>query len=898
MSKYKAHIISHSHWDREWYFSFEEFRIKLVDMVDKLLKHIEENSDYDSFMFDGHTALIEDYLEVKPQNRNLLKKAIESGKIKIGPWYILPDEILISGESHVRNYLYGQELCKEFGGKMNIGYLPDAFGHPSQIPQILKKLGLEEMLFWRGLSDNITKNEFFWKSPDGSSILGIHLPFGYGNCPNMPNEPEAFLKRVEYVIERYLPTSTTNIFPIMNGRDHLEAQEHITDMVMACVGMNPDIEMCHSNLESFVKELRENLNFDSLEHHDGELRSSDKTLLLGGTVSTRMYLKQLNQHVEDLYEKWLEPFCTVSGILNASKYPADIIRHGWKTILKNHPHDSICGCSIDEVHREMVVRFNSARQIGDTMVGRALNEIVGADVEQNDECWISVFNPFARPRSEAVNCVVDFHPRLASCIAYEKLARVYLEDTRKDLPLPKGIALEDGEGNVYPAVLESAEIVKDLRHYTYKQPHEFHFHRCKFSFLAQDIPPVGYKMFKVKFLEENTDNSLGNQIKDARSSCDIENEHFKVEVSGVNIHVLDKANNKWYRGCGALVDGADSGDEYTYSHIENDFDVYAEAGSAEVTTDNEYCKRISIKSVMRLPLSITEDSRSRVDERVECPITTEISIFSHASRVDFKVTFDNRAKDHRLRAYFPTDFNTDRSWAESTFSVDERLIGAKQAKDEGEIFFTDSQKTFVSIDNGNLGLTIANKGLPEYEAIKTDSGTVIAVTLLRCVSRLSKDELLTRKGDAAWNIETPEAQCLGESVFEFSMIAHKGNWSKCKVYKTAHDYCNPMRVIQAGVAPRLKSRSFVSISKDELILSAFKYAHFHENTVILRFYNTSDKDVSADVKLGFDFTEAYFCDLKEDKIKAAQSADGTVKVTAKPWEIITIALEIAGGISE
>ena len=892
MSKYKAHIISHSHWDREWYFTFEEFRIRLVDMVDKLLKHIDQNSDYDSFMFDGHTILIEDYLEVKPQNRDLLKKAIQDGKIKIGPWYILPDEILISGESHIRNYLYGQELCSEYGGKMNIGYLPDAFGHPSQIPQILKKLGIEEILFWRGLGNNITKNEFFWNSPDGSSILGINLPFGYGNCPNMPDEPEAFLRRIEYVIERYKPTSTTNIFPIMNGRDHLEAQEHITDMVKACAGMNPEIEMRHSNLESFVKELRSNLDYENLEHHDGELRSSDKTLLLCGTASTRMHLKQLNQHVEDLYEKWLEPFCTVSGILNASKYPADIIRHGWKMILKNHPHDSICGCSIDEVHQEMVVRFNSARQIGDTMVGRAISEIVGTDEEQNDECWISVFNPFARPRSEAINCVVDIHPRLASRIAYEKLARVYLEDTKKDLPIPKGIALEDAEGNVYPAFLESAEIVKDMRYYTFKQPHEFHFHRCKFSFLAENIPPVGYKMFKVKFLEENTENLPCNQIKNAQNSCNIENEHFKVEVSGADINVLDKANDKWYRGCAALVDGADSGDEYTYSHIEKDFDVYAEAGSAVVTDENEYCKRISIKSVMRLPLSITEDSRSRTDERVDCPFTTEISIFSHSPRVDFKVAFDNRAKNHRLRAYFPTDIVTDRTHAESTFAVDERLIGVKQAKDEGEVFFTDSQKSFVSIDNGDLGLTVANKGLPEYEAIKTDSGTVVAVTLMRCVGRLSKDELLTRKGDAAWNIETPEAQCLGENTFEFSMIAHKGNWSKSKVYKTVHDYCTPMRVIQSGAAPGLAKQSFVSISRDELILSAFKYAHFKENTVITRFYNTSAETVSADVKLGFDFTEVYFCDLKEDKIKTAQSVDGVVKITAKPWEIVTIAVEL------
>ena len=904
MAKYYAHIVSHSHWDREWYLTFEEFRIRLVDLIDKLLEYIDNDSDYDSFMFDGHTALIEDYLEVMPQNRKLLKRAIENGRIKIGPWYILPDEILVSGESHIRNYLIGDEICRQFGGKMNVGYLPDAFGHPSQIPQILKKLGLEEILFWRGLGDNISKNEFIWEAPDRSSILGIHLPFGYGNCPNMPDDPSAFLKRVEYVIERYKPTSISNVIPIMNGRDHLEAQEHITQMVRECSALNADIKICHSNLENYVNDLKESLEPQlkaaSLERHEGELRSSDKTLLLGGTISTRMYLKQMNQNIQDLYEKWLEPFCTISKLLNASDYPQDIIRHGWKWILKNHPHDSICGCSIDEVHQEMVVRFNSARQIGDTMVGRALSEIIDADSQENknqgtdsqDEFWIGVFNPSARLRTNSVSCEVDLYPRLSSCIVYEELRRGYFEDTKKDIPLPTAINLEDINGNVIPAMLESAEIVKDLRYYTFKQPHEHYFHRIKISFEARDIPALGYKMFKVVPL---MDAHVEEHPLSLETSNSIENQHFRVEVDGAQINIFDKANDCWYYDCGALVDDADSGDEYTYSHVQNDFEVRSTPISVDVVTDNDIYSSIRLSSNLRLPVSVTPDELSRATELVDCSAVTKVTIYSNVPRIDFKVRFDNRAKDHRLRAHFPTDFVTEHSWAESAFCVDKRSIGAKQAKDGAEIFFTDAQKRFVSVDNGTLGVTIANKGLPEYEVIKTQKGCTVAITLLRCVAWLSKDKMLTRTGDAAWNIQTPDAQCLGEHVFEFSMIPHKGCWCQSKAYKIAHDYCSPLMAVQApdnakGFASG--SKSLVSISHDKLILSAFKVAQYDSDLVILRFYNTGDKLVSADIKLGFSFSEAYLCDLKEEKVGELNFdvSSRTIKASANPWEIVTIAL--------
>ena len=144
----KAHMICHTHWDREWYLTREEFRTKLVRLIDGLLDIIDNVPEYVSFMLDGQTIVIEDYLEIKPYNRERLFAALKAGKIICGPWYILPDELLISGEAHIRNYMKGAQVVEEAGKKMEIGYLPDSFGHPAQMPQIIEGLGMNAMIFW------------------------------------------------------------------------------------------------------------------------------------------------------------------------------------------------------------------------------------------------------------------------------------------------------------------------------------------------------------------------------------------------------------------------------------------------------------------------------------------------------------------------------------------------------------------------------------------------------------------------------------------------------------------------------------------------------------------------------------------------------------------------------
>src|SRR6266852_5065198 len=205
-------LVPHTHWDREWYQTFQQFRIRLVHAVDKLLDILERDPDFSHFMLDGKTIVLDDYLEARPEQEERLKRHTRSGRISVGPWYVQPDEFLVSGESLVRNLQIGLQRAAEFGDPMRVGYVPDCFGHIAQLPQILRGFGIDSAVFWRGVGADTQKSEFDWVAPDGTRVLVVHLasPRGYSNAAVMPLTPEAFTTRVELLTANLLPKVTTN----------------------------------------------------------------------------------------------------------------------------------------------------------------------------------------------------------------------------------------------------------------------------------------------------------------------------------------------------------------------------------------------------------------------------------------------------------------------------------------------------------------------------------------------------------------------------------------------------------------------------------------------------------------------------------------------------------------
>jgi mannosylglycerate hydrolase len=404
-------IVPHTHWDREWYQTFQQFRIRLINLINNLIDILENDKAFSDFTLDGQTIVLEDYLEVHPERREILKKYITEGRIHVGPWYILPDEFLVSAESIVRNLLLGHKIASEFGRVMKIGYIPDPFGHISQMPQILKGFGIDNIIFWRGIEyDQSQGNEFIWQGPDGTELFAVHLPkVGYCNAMSLPEDVGQAYKLIKEAIEDLLSRETSKSLLLLNGVDHLEAQPHIPRLVKELNKSFTDIEIKQGNLEEYIDYAKETIK-PNLNKVTGEFRSGKDAPILQSVYSSRMYIKQANERWETLLENWAEPTASLAWLLG-NNYPQNLIWTSWKWLLKNHPHDSICGCSIDQVHREMMTRFDWSRQIAREVINKNLDYItekIKIDYLNEDELALVVFNPLPYSIDENVEARVKF----------------------------------------------------------------------------------------------------------------------------------------------------------------------------------------------------------------------------------------------------------------------------------------------------------------------------------------------------------------------------------------------------------------------------------------------------------------------------------------------------------
>lgn len=418
--KAEAILISETHWDRAWYLTFQKFRLKLVGLMDQLFRVLESDPEFRTFTFDGQTVVLEDYLEMVPYQRDRLRDFVIKERIDVGPWYVLPDVFLVSGEALIRNLLLGRRIAKEFGRVMEVGYIPDPFGHVSQLPMILSQFRYDSVIFARGAGNEMQElgAEFIWEASDGSEVLAHWLPMSYFNVARLPEDIQDAVKAVESAVEQLRPWSRIETLLLMNGSDHLLPQPHVPKVIQTYNDKH-DKKIVFGTLTMFVERLRENRS--RLKRYRGEFRGSKYQNLLSGVYSSRVYLKQMNEYTQRLLERAVEPWCSVAHILGA-KYPDDEIRMAWKYLLRNHPHDDICGCSIDEAHDDMVQRFRWVSEISDSLLEKAHSTL--SQEHARDSPGIVVSNPLPRERSDIVIFELP-----ASDFRFARLAEVQVSNT-------------------------------------------------------------------------------------------------------------------------------------------------------------------------------------------------------------------------------------------------------------------------------------------------------------------------------------------------------------------------------------------------------------------------------------------------------------------------------------
>jgi alpha-mannosidase len=358
-------VVPHTHWDREWYLPFEVFRLRLGAVVDEVLDVLEGDATFRSFTLDGQAIVLEDYAEVRPENEGRLRALLASGRLEAGPWYVLPDEILVGGESLVRNLLLGRRVCRRFGVEPTAaGYEPDSFGHPAQLPQILAGFGLRTFLFSRGMGDQMDDVGvvFRWRAA-GSEVVACQFLPHYDNFARLTTAADA-AERVERIVERFgalLDGARCHTLMLANGSDHLPIQPHLPEL---CTELGPSFRI--GRFSDFTPSP------DGLPSYEGELVGSRLQNVLRGVDSSRVYIKQADERAERRLLA-AETVAALRALRAGEAFPHADVRLAWRDLLRNHPHDSICGCSCDEVHRDMLVRYEQL----DRTLGMIEQDVLG-----------------------------------------------------------------------------------------------------------------------------------------------------------------------------------------------------------------------------------------------------------------------------------------------------------------------------------------------------------------------------------------------------------------------------------------------------------------------------------------------------------------------------------------
>ncbi|MGE0455265.1 MAG: alpha-mannosidase [Vicinamibacteria bacterium] len=950
----EIHVVSHTHWDREWYLTREQYRLRLVGLVDRVLDRLESEPRFSHFHLDGQTIVLEDYLEARPEAEPRLRAQIAAGRLLVGPWYVMPDMHLVSGEALVRNLARGHRLAEAFGGVMRAGYMPDPFGHVSQMPQILRGFGLDSAILWRGFGGS--GSEYWWQAPDGTRALLLHLPReGYCNALRLPLlAPDEMRERGAQLALREAARSASGVVLLMAGVDHVEPHPGLLELpgrVAEATGAPARIASLPEHVAAVRAALRGREG--ELETIAGELRAGEEhAFLLPGVLSARVYLKQANVRAQAELERWTEPASSFAWLLG-EPYPAGLLDYAWKTLLENHPHDSICGCSVDAVHEENLTRFARVQQTASGLSEAALAALARRAAPA----------PAATLRALAVNpgaaaegvVVGEIFLPIESAEPGRRIDEALLEAPLRFFPEDAVVrGVRDSRGRALPfQVLEGSEQTL-LAYSLYEPPWSLRARRLKVAVLPASVPGCGFETldFELGAPATAADDTPAPAEGDAPVLANaaragygwLENDLVRLEVSqDGTLEVHDLRADRVVRGCLELEDVGDVGDEYNYSPPPADRRVTSAAARVLAVRRVEpgpLRASLRVDLELDLPSRATDERGARSDETVTLPIQLRVTLDAGSPRIDVRLGVLNRARDHRLRVLLPSgapSVSTARS--DSAFDLVERPARRPQpaaVQHEAPVSSFPLQSV-VDAGDASAGVTAFAAGLQEYEVVESAQGPAIGLTLLRCVGDLSRDDLATRRGHAGPGLATPGAQCLGAHEFHLAFELRGAPPTASALFEGAHAFVAPPRLVApAGPVPvraladeppgptphssappseprstgpwaaaagdrggLAGSGSFLTIECEPAgaaVLSALKRADERESLVV-RLFDAEAVDAAVRLRALRPIREAYLLDLRERRQQPLAVSDGAVSLKLRGKGIATVELRFETGLA-
>lgn len=896
-----VHIVSHSHWDREWHLTFQQFRMRLVHLIDDLLDLQARAHDFAHFMLDGQTIMLDDYVEVRPERARELREQIAAGRLLIGPWYDHPDEFLVSGEAIVRNLLLGTSACAAWGAPpMAVGYVPDQFGHIAQLPQILRGFGIETAVLWRGVDRARAGIAFTWEGPDGSTVLAAALPYGYNQAERLPVGGQAAAERLQAIADALESLATPDQpLLIMNGGDHVGVQQELPGILRAAQEvLGTRLTILHSTLPRYLEALAASSRPETTLR--GELRDSRSAFLLPAVLSSRMWIKQRNAALQTLLEREAEPLATIAAALG-DRYPAGELRQSWRYLLQNQPHDSICGCSIDQVHREMVTRYDWGEQIAVALRDEALAGIAGrvrSLVQGNADprtLAITVFN--GAPAAQGGR--IDLHLRLTGEAASYELVDTdgaaiphqwlgehgepptMLEVPREEVPdgatmlaqvegdrvmgmglmavslrtvgdaLHAEITIGDQalldrqaiEAAVRDAFALADEAGSSRAVLTIHRSSEFHL-----AALVPHVPSCGYRTLLLR--PRARPATVAQETHSPELYPAIENERFRVEAdpeSGT-VMIIHRASGMRLGPVNFFVDGGDAGDLYTHCPPAADMLIGPQAHPTIERVVGPLGGALQIHATLLIPKCLDASGFGRSEERVAMSIETCVSLAPADPLIRFHTVVHNTAEDHRLRVHTALPFATDHSHAADAFGIVRRPAQPDRAGEWAEApVGTAPHQGVVAVHGEGASCVLAAHGLPEYEVVARHDGTAeLALTLLRCTGWLSRGYLPNRPGPAGPSLRTPEAQCLGTHRFDYALAFGPEPWPDLMPAAGAFAVSLRPHVAPCREGTLPAAASLIAVTPAAVMLSTLKAAEDGRGA-ILRLYNTENRPHTATI---------------------------------------------------
>lgn len=943
MGKRIVHLISGTHWDREWRHTAEQSKLRLTDLMDNIINLLETKPSYHCFCVDGGTIVLEDYFSIRPENRERVTKLIQDKRMFIVNWYTLPETNTVAPEALIRNLLLGHKMAAELGGGMKSGYTATSYGQPSQLPQLYRGFGIENAIFYRGTNKYVLTPLFDWEAPDGSVIATlrtfdevtrtnwffyVHGPAVLGkglkdlsytydptqlpaHMADMQSYEKAFTllhEDFDYIHDKSVQkTALDNLLTqaepykigshilALNMEDNDEPYKFLPELIEDMNRIYPDLEIVQESLDEYMTAISSEKRYKRAKHK-GELRyttmeHNNFNALLGATHSSRIKIKLYNDDVENNLINLAEPLSSYASVYG-KPYPTTNIQRAWSALLKNHAHDSICGAAVDRAHEDMIYNFSIAKTVAEECTNRSvislLANIDSIHAYNVDDYTLTLFNTLPYARKEVVELVLDT-PRLKKAAGDIGVGGAsQLEDCYDII---------DENGNK----IEYVELTCD--DISIGVERELDTKAIKFDAKRRHIlvnvtlPQNGYKTFAVRMRKPEYAHHpelMDNRPLIARSNATLENEYLKVTINpNGTFTLLDKTTGRVMPNMHYFTDSGEVGSAHI-SNIPKRNAVYTSHGAQATITmleSNVLRGTYKIDLKMILPAAATIDGDDRTREMKELPISTTITLEKGCKYLKLRTTLHNEIRDHKLTVHFPSGVSqADFADSESAWDVATRTIKWRDHKDNAEGFFPfQPMQNFVDVSDGKDGFAVMTKGLREYE-VEDDKDRTVKITLIRTQraymtanGKMTVEELDKYTGQHSF----------GKLEYEYAIYPHTGKWNEAEVLNMAYQFKVPVKAVQGvphkGTLP--VSGSFITISPEKKVLvSALKQSEKGDG-IILRVWNTTGEKLPLDVSTILPVTSVDRVRLDEQHIESIKVSKGKFSLELGAHKIETLLIK-------